>query len=240
MAQLTAVAGSKFFIGRRVAPKGEVTLSDFNGATWTEVGGWTQAGSLGDTTEIITQAFINERRVRQIKGTVSGGTMENIFAPDPNDPGQIQFREAIESCNPYEFKIEWGAGCIPEAEVTISVDDPAVVTWPGGHGLSAGAPVVFTPIGGTLPTGLTDGMVYYVLASGLTPTEFRIAATPGGTAIETTASGSATSIMAEAQPAGQTDLFYGLAMDGAKQGGDANTAQLRTWSVAIDSNIVEV
>lgn len=239
---LQAVNGSKFYIGTRVAPKGTVTLADFTAqeAAWVEVKGWTQSGSLGDTQQLITQDFIDEGRTRQIKGTRVGAAMENTFAPIPNDPGQIAFKAAIESCSPYAFKVEWGAGCASEGEVTISVANPGVVTWPGGHGLEVGSPVIFEPEGGNLPTGLSPDTVYYVVAAGLTPTTFSVAATPGGSAIATTLAATATSITATAQPAGSTDLFFGLAMPGAKQGGAANTALLRTWSVAVDSNIVEV
>ena len=239
---LQAVAGSKIYIGTRVAPKDEVTLADFTAqeAEWTEISGWTQSGSLGDTQELISQNVIDAKRTRQIKGTRVGGSMENTFAPLPNDAGQLKFKQAVESCSPYTFKVEWGAGCASEDEVTISVATPGVVTWPGGHGLEAGSPVLFTPEGGTLPTGLEADTVYYVVEAGLTPTTFSVSATPGGAAIATTDAGDAASITATAQPAGTTDLFYGLAMPGAKQGGEANTAQLRTWAIAVDSNIVEV
>jgi len=37
-----------------------------------------------------------------------------------------------------------------------------------------------------------------------------------------------------------TDMFYGLALPGARQGGEATAAHLRTWSIAVDSNIIEV
>lgn len=239
---LQAVNGSKIFIGTRVAPKGKVTLADFTAqeTQWTEIGGWTQAGSLGDTQELISQPFIGEGRTRQIKGTRIGAGMGNTFAPIPNDPGQTKFKAAIDSCSPYAFKVEWGAGCASEGEVTISVATPGVITWPDGHGLEAGSPVMFSPEGGNLPTGLTADTVYYVVAAGLTPTTFSVAATPGGAAIATTAAGTATSITATAQPAGTTDLFFGLAMPGAKSGGAANSPLLRSWSIAVDSNIVEV
>lgn len=242
MAQLVAVAGSKIYIGSRVAPKGTVELADFadQSAEWIEIGGWTQSGSLGDTQELISQNFINEGRTRQIKGTRVGGSMENTFAPIAGDLGQQRFIQAIDDCSPYAFKVEWGAGCTMEDVVTISVAAPGVVTWVGGHGLEAGSPVMFTPTGGTLPTGLEADTVYYVSATGLTATTFSVAATPGGPAITTTGAGTATSITATAQPAGQTDLFFGLAMPGAKQGGEANTAILRTWAIAVDSSIVEI
>lgn len=236
---LVAVSGSKIYIGTRVAAKGEVTAADFTSQVWTEIDGWTQAGSLGDTQELVSQNFINQGRTRQIKGTRQGGTMENTFVPLSNDPGQKKFLEAIDECTPRAFKVEWGAGCAVEDTVAISVADPGIVTWADGHGLEIGAAVIFTPDGGNLPTGLLPDTAYYVVAP-VTATTHAVSATPGGAAIETTGSVTATSITATAQPGGQTDLFYGLAMPGSKQGGEANTAILRTWSIAVDSNIVEV
>lgn len=232
------VAGSKLFIGGRVNAKGTVTAADFAGADWTEIGGWANAGAIGDTQEVGEQALINEKRVRKFKTTLNGGTMENQFVPMALDPGQIKFREAIEDCVPYQFKIEWGADCVPSSNVTISVADPAVITWPS-HGLVAGQPVVFSNQGGALPTGLTAGTVYYVLPTGLATNTFQASASVGGPAVVTTAAGTGTQI-ASAPPAGMTDLFYGLALPGARQGGDATAAHLRAWSIAVDSNIVEV
>lgn len=237
---LVAVAGSKIFIGSRVAAKGIVTLADFAAqeSQWTEIGGWTQSGSLGDTQELVTQNFINEGRTRQIKGTRVGGSMENTFAPLSGDPGQDKFRTAIDECTPRAFKVEWGAGCALEDVVTISVAAPGVVSWPDGHGLEPDSPLMFSVEGGNMPTGLTAGTAYYVKTV-LSPTTFTVTATPGGAAIATTLAATGT-VTAIAQQAGQTDLFYGLAMPGAKQGGEANTSILRTWAIAVDSNIVEI
>jgi hypothetical protein len=69
------------------------------------------------------------------------------------------------------------------ATVTTAVSSPGSVSWTS-HGLIAGQPVYFT--GGTLPTGITSGTIYYVIAAGLTTNGFEIAATPGGTAINFT------------------------------------------------------
>ncbi len=238
MASLYPIAGSKLYIGNRVTAKGTVTAADFEDAVWTEIDGWANAGAIGDTQEVGEQSLINENRVRKFKTTKNGGTMENQFVPMANDPGQIKFKEAIEDCVPYQFKIEWGADCMPSSTVTVSVADPAVVTW-NAHGLSAGQPIVFSNEGGALPTGLTAGTVYYVRSAGLTANEFTVSTTPGGAAVEVTAAGTGTTT-ASAPPAGQTDLFYGLALPGARQGGEANAVHLRTWSIAVDSNIVEV
>lgn len=58
------------------------------------------------------------------------------------------------------------------------------------HGLSTDHRVVFMDLsGGGLPTGLTEGTVYYVLASGLTADVFKVALTSGGSAINITADG---------------------------------------------------
>lgn len=235
---LYPIAGSKLYIGGPVTAKGSVTAADFQGATWTEVGGWANAGSIGDTQNVAEQDLINERRTRKIKTTLNAGTMESQFVPMATDPGQIKFKQAIDECRPYQFKIEWGADCQPSSVVTISVGTPAVVTW-NGHGLAAGQPVVFTNDGGALPTGLTADTVYYVVAAGLTANSFSVAATPGGTAIDTTAAGTGVNT-ASAPPAGMTDLFFGLALPGARSGGAATAVHLRTWSIAVDSNILEV
>lgn len=238
MAQVFPVAGSKLYIGSRVTGKGTVTAADFAGQVWTEIGGWASAGSIGDTQEVGEQSLINENRVRKFKTTRNAGTMENQFIPVALDAGQIKFKEAIDDCQPYAFKIEWGGDCAPESTVTISVAAPGVVTW-NNHGLLAGQPVIFSNDGGALPTGLTAGTVYYVIASGLTANSFSVAATPDGAGIETTGAGTGTNV-ATAPPAGMTDMFYGMALPGARSGGDATAAHLRTWSIGIDSNVVEV
>ena len=235
--QLYPIAGSKIYIGDAVTAKGTVSVSDFAGASWTEIDGWVNAGTLGDTQNVIEQALINQKRVRKLKGTLNAGTMENQFIPLALDAGQIKFKEAIEDCRPYQFKIEWGAECTPESEVTISIADPGVITW-NDHGLSAGQPVVFSTTG-SLPTGLTAGTIYYVVATGLTANSFSVAATVNGAPIETTSTQSGTHT-ATAPPVGMTNLFYGLAMPGAFQGGGPDTANLRNFSIAVDSNIVEV
>lgn len=69
------------------------------------------------------------------------------------------------------------------ASCTITIASPAVVTM-AGHGFSAGQPVYFNQYS-TLPTGLTAGTVYYVIATGLTSDAFQVSATLGGSAINT-------------------------------------------------------
>lgn len=157
MSLLKAIAGSRIFIGYRVAPKSRVTLADFDGHEWTEIKGWTQSGQLGDTQELVQQASISRLRTMQAKGTRIGQAFENTFLPVPFDPGQDLFRQAIDDCGAYAFKVEWGASCGGG-----TVDNPQEV-----------------------------------------------------------------------------DYFYGLATPGTRAGGDANTVLSQSWTIAVDSNVVE-
>lgn len=73
------------------------------------------------------------------------------------------------------------------SSVNISVASPAVVT--SIITVATGTPITFST-SGALPTGLIPGVTYYALAS--TGTSFNLAATAGGTAINTTVAGSGT------------------------------------------------
>lgn len=239
---LQAIAGSKFFIGTRVALPTDLTvdLTDFipQETEWLEVKGWTNAGALGDAREAISQNFIDADRTVTIAGTRNAAEMQNVFSPIANDPGQIRLRQAVEDCSNYAFKTEWGAGCATESVVTVSVATPGVVTWPAGHGLENGSPVIFAGTGGTIPTGLTAGTAYYINSTG--PKTFTVSATPGGPAIATTAAGTATAITATAQPAGRTTMFFGIVLSASENGGEANTAQMATHSVKPNTNLVRI
>jgi hypothetical protein len=57
-------------------------------------------------------------------------------------------------------------------------------TTPSLHGFVAGDQVRYTNSGGTSVGGLVDGNIYFVIASGLTTTAFRLSATSGGAAID--------------------------------------------------------
>ena len=70
---------------------------------------------------------------------------------------------------------------IPNANFTVTIASPGVVTW-NGHGLANGV-AVLPQTTGALPTGLTAGVTYYVINA--TTNTFQLAATPGGAAINT-------------------------------------------------------
>lgn len=74
--------------------------------------------------------------------------------------------------------------------VTISIATPGEITW-ASHGRVAGERVSLSTTG-ALPTGLTASTVYYVLAAGMTANTFRVAASEGGAAINTSGTQSGT------------------------------------------------
>lgn len=218
---LKKVAGSRLYIGSQVDYKSEVEAADFAGQTWVEIDGWQQSGDLGAEQEAITQTLINRNITLYSKGVISFPIMQNVFVPMPADPGQIALLAAQESCKPFSFRILWGADCGEESVVTISIAVPGVITWVG-HGLEDDTPISFTTTG-ALPTGLTAGTIYYVVAAA-TDT-FSVAATPGGTAITTTGTQSGVHT-AFAEAIGETDLLYAFAMFGSKTGGDASATRM--------------
>ena len=75
---------------------------------------------------------------------------------------------------------------------TITIATPGVVSVP--NTCAAGQGVVFTTTS-ALPTGLTAGTIYYVIAAGLTTTSFEVSATVGGAAVNTSGSQSGTQIV---------------------------------------------
>lgn len=81
-------------------------------------------------------------------------------------------------------------GKMKSSTVTISNGSPATITWTS-HGLTAGTELAFSTTG-SLPTGLTAGTRYYVIAAGLATNSFRVSATFGGSAVNTSSAGSGT------------------------------------------------
>jgi hypothetical protein len=111
----------------------------------------------------------------------------------------------------------YGVPIAPKGTASISLASPAVVTLVG-HGLSANQAVVFTTLP---PSPMVKGKPYFVLSAGLTADTFRVSDTLGGTAINTTASGSATMYTAAAVASNTNDFYVNL--EGAA-GGVVQTA----------------
>jgi len=227
MQGLQKIAGSAIYIGNApIDYQTEYEASDFTGYTWTRIPGWATSGDLGAEQATITQTIIDQNTTIYAKGTISFPIMSNQFVPDNVDPGHAAFRAAQRACKPYPFRIVWGADCEESSIVTISNGADATVTWPG-HGFAAGTPVVLSTTG-ALPTGLTAGTTYYVVAP--TTDAFSLAATPGGSAIATSSAGSGTHT-AVAVPVGETDYIAGFAMLGTKTGGGSDASRLVNYPI---------
>jgi len=74
---------------------------------------------------------------------------------------------------------------IPAASITLATDTIAYT----GHGLNTGDMVTYFHGGGTAATGLTNGVTYFVISSGLTADAFKVSATDGGTTVDITGQG---------------------------------------------------
>lgn len=78
------------------------------------------------------------------------------------------------------------AGSTVIGTFTVTIATPAVVTL-NSHGLIAGDSFTASTTG-ALPTGMTGGTTYYVIATGLTANNFQFSATYNGTAVNTSGS----------------------------------------------------
>jgi hypothetical protein len=89
----------------------------------------------------------------------------------------------------------YGSPLTPASQVTFACTTTAasdLLTTQAVHGLVANDTVEFEAAEGTaIPTGLTAGTIYYVIATGLTTTAFEVSATLGGGAINITTDGGA-------------------------------------------------
>ena len=93
--------------------------------------------------------------------------------------------DAISAGNPLYW--EWIGGTV-QAVTAVAATDVFTKT---AHGYADGTAIVFkqNAAGAALPGGITQGLVYYVRDS--TANTFKVATTPGGTAVDVTVDGSA-------------------------------------------------
>jgi hypothetical protein len=118
----------------------------------------------------VTQAFVS--------ATASWGTVKGYGLFDSATIGAgtlYAFAEAIQS-----------------PKIITAVDSGTDTLTAATHGLAAGMEVQFKAQNGALPAGLSANTVYYVIAAGLTASDFRVSTTLGGSAVNITDSGSGT------------------------------------------------
>lgn len=108
MSILLATANTKLFIGTALASDGsDFEAADFTSQVWTEIGGTTNLGGAGDTSELLTSNQINVGRTRKGKGTRNSGAMQVVCDIDITDAGQIAVLAAEKTRDSYAFKIEF-------------------------------------------------------------------------------------------------------------------------------------
>ena len=117
------------------------------------------------------------------------------------------------------------------AATVTAIASPGVVAWTA-HTLLVGAPVVFRTTG-ALPTGITAGTVYYVIAAGFGANSFQISATIGGAAINFTGSTSGTHTVMPGLNSGTSD---NLAAD-LSNTSDATVVAIPTFTTAGTNNL---
>lgn len=107
-ARLFATAGAKLFIGPAKAFTGtDLTAADFAGISWTEIGGTTNLGSTGDTSELITSQQIADSRVRKMKGVRNAGSATVVCDISYDDAGQLAIIAAEKTDDSYAFKLQF-------------------------------------------------------------------------------------------------------------------------------------
>ncbi|NTH50930.1 hypothetical protein G6L09_08080 [Agrobacterium rhizogenes] len=103
---LYATAGTKLFIGGALDQKSvDFVEADFTSQVWVEIKNLDTLGTIGDTSQSVTQSIIGEGRDKVLKGTRSAGTMECVAAIDNTDAGQLAAIAAEKTPFDYAFKI---------------------------------------------------------------------------------------------------------------------------------------
>lgn len=116
--------------------------------------------------------------------------------------------------------------------VTTPVASPGLVNWTN-HALVAGDQFMIT--GGTLPTGLTAGVTYWVIAAGLTANVFEVATSAGGSAINFTGSSSGTQTGFSIRLIGAASVAIAAGTDGTTAAANLLAAALMP-GLAVDND----
>lgn len=111
---------------------------------------------------------------------------------------------------------------------TITIASPAVISFTA-HGLTLNDQVKFTTTG-ALPTGLTAGTTYYVIAAGLAADSFRVSATLGGTAVNTSGSQSGVHTLTRTTPRALNENDTRVPGTSAKAFLDATTGMISMYA----------
>lgn len=148
----------------------------------------------------------------QFKGVDLGGTLGNVklkvtysksdikadqFGTTVLDKKVSGFNATVETeltqiKDMEQLKVIFPHATLISPVLTVTVDDTTdLITAGSPHNYIAGDTVVFSTTG-TMPAPLVAGTTYYVIAAGLTATDFKVSATSGGSAVNITTTGTGT------------------------------------------------
>ena len=169
-----SVAAGNFHIALHTADPGEAGDQTTSEATFTSyarvavarsAGGWTVSGSTADNAAAITFP------------SATGGSNVIMF-----------WSMGVAASGASKIFLRGHCGIAPTIFTVLASND-TVTSF--AHGMTTDNRVVFfTRPGGTLPAGVTDGIVYFILATGLTADAFTFSTTSGGAAVNITVDGS--------------------------------------------------
>lgn len=135
MSHLFATAGSKLHIGAAKAFAGtDFIATDFTTGSpvWTEIGGTTNLGSAGDTSELISSNHIAAARTRKLKGVRNAGTMTVVADLDYADAGQLALIAAEKAKETYAFRVTFNdapTGGTPSIRYFVALVMSAAEQW---------------------------------------------------------------------------------------------------------------
>ena len=132
-------------------------------------------------------AVLNNLLAKKSGTTVTG--LIQWMVKNPTTPAQVY---ALDNAGVLYKSTDSGAtwALVTGNTVTVTIASPAVFS-ATAHGLLENDTVVFATTG-ALPTGLTAGTTYYVIAAGLTADAFEVSTSQGGAAVNTSGSQSGT------------------------------------------------
>ena len=135
----------------------------------------------------IEEGYLSKDTGCSLFGVASDDLTHSLFTYKKKDGTKYKLRMAGEYLQTETAGV-WSN--LKRGDVTITIASPAVVSLTS-HGLVAGSAISFETTG-ALPTGITAGTKYYVIATGLTANAFQFSATLGGSAVTTTGTQSGT------------------------------------------------
>lgn len=158
------------------------------------------------------ESTIKNKNNSDLKGKLIG--LSAMFEPSPaSGVASLFYKKDAETAWTRLFRfssqnaISYGAVNIESdtGAVTITIASPGVFTL-ANHGLSISQKIKFFSTG-SLPTGMTAGVEYFVISTGLTSSTFQISATVGGSAINLSGTQSGVHTIDRTYPLGEGKEF---------------------------------